>query len=130
MDFVYDVDLVARRGGREHDLLLDHAHIVDSGVAGSVYLNDVQTAAFCYAPAVVALVARVCRGTVNAVERLCKKSCTCGLSDTSRSAEQIRMGDPALLDRVLQGGDDEFLTDQVLEFLRSFACSSHFVSHM
>ena len=96
MDFVDDVDLVARGGGREHDLFLYHAHIVDSGVAGSVYLYDVKAAALCNPAAVVAFVAWLCRGAVNAVEGLCKKPCAGGLSDTPRTAEQIGMGDAAL----------------------------------
>ena len=46
VDFVDDVDLVARRDRGVAHRLDDLAHVVDAGVAGGVHLDDVDMAAF------------------------------------------------------------------------------------
>jgi hypothetical protein len=46
VNFVDDVDLVARRDGGIAHRLDDLAHVVDAGVAGRVHLDHVDVAAF------------------------------------------------------------------------------------
>lgn len=67
VDFVYDVNLVARRSWREENFLFDGAYVVDAGVAGAVYFYDVQTAAFGNASAVIAYATGGSGGAVDAV---------------------------------------------------------------
>jgi hypothetical protein len=85
VNFVDDVDLVARRNGSIAHRLDDLAHVVDAGVAGRVHLDHVDMAPFGNRTARLALAARVDRRAAlpigaDAVERLGDQARGAGLA--------------------------------------------------
>ena len=119
VDFVDDVDLELRRGGRVLAGLAQLAHLFHAVVAGAVDLEHVERPAFrdLLAPGIVV-------GEVNArsgrgVQTLGEDAGEGGLARAARAGEQIGVGDAARLDRVGQRACDVVLTHDVLETLRA-----------
>ena len=86
-----------------------------------VDLDDVDILAGIDGHAAIALAAGRRRRLVGreAVERLGEDSRHRGLADAARAGEQIRMGDPAGLDGVLERLRNRVLPDHVVEGLRT-----------
>ena len=130
VDFVDDVDLVARRNRRIAHRLDDLAHIVDAGVAGGVHLDHVDVAALGDRPARLTDPARVDRRPPlpvrpDTVQRLGDQPRGAGLADPAHPGHQERMRQPLARDRVGQRGDHRILPDQLRERLRAVLAREH-----
>ena len=105
VDFVDDVDLVARADRGVANRLDDLADVVDAGVRGGVHLDHVDVPALGDRPARLAHAARVDRRPAlpvrpDAVERLGDQPRGRGLADPAHAGEQEGMGDPPARDGV------------------------------
>ena len=121
VDFVDDVDLVARPAGPILDVAADVADVVDAAVAGAVDLEHVHVLAGGDAAADVAHAAGRRRRAVFAVERLGEDAGRRGLADAAGAGEEVGVGDAVALEGVGQGAGDGFLADEVGEGLRPIA---------
>ena len=88
VDFVDDVDLVARSAGPKLHVLAQLADLVDAVVAGAVDFQDVDVFAGGDGLADVALVARRRRRPLHAVERLGQDAGGAGLADAARPVKR------------------------------------------
>ncbi len=132
VNFVDDVDLVARRNGGIAHRLDDLAHIVDAGVAGGVHLDHVDMAAFGDRDAGLAHAAGIDRRAAlpvrsDAVERLGDQPRGGGLADPAHAGHQEGMGQPLARDRIGQRPDHRILADQLGKGLRSVFARQHAV---
>jgi hypothetical protein len=130
VNFVDDVDLVARRNGSIAHRLDDLAHVVDAGVAGRVHLDHVDMAPFGNRTARLALAARVDRRAAlpigaDAVERLGDQARGAGLAHPAHAGHQKGMGQTVAPDGIGQGLDHGFLPDQRREGLRAILARQH-----
>jgi len=122
VNFVDDVDLVARRHRRIAHRFDDLADIVDAGVAGGVHLDHVDVPALGDRYAGLAHTAGIDRRPArsigaDAVQRLGNQPRGRGLADPPHAGEEKRMGQPIALDRVGQRLDHRILADQLREAL-------------
>ena len=129
--FVDDVDLVAGPGRAVDGVLPQLADLVDAVVRGPVDLDHVDVFARVDGDATAALEAGGRRGLLRlqAVQRLGEDSRHGGLADAAGAGEQIGVGDPAGLDRVLERPRDRLLPDDVVERLRAVLSCENGVSH-
>jgi hypothetical protein len=123
MDFVDDVDLVARRHGGIAHRLDNLAHIIDAGMAGGVHLDHVDMPPLGNRAARFAHPARIDRRSAlpvfaNAVQCLGDQPRGRRLADPAHPGHQECMGQPPPLDRVTQRLDHRVLTDQLAEIAR------------
>ena len=130
VDFVDDVDLVARGDRRIAHRLDDLAHVVDTGVAGRVHLDHVDVAALGDRHARLAHPAGVDRRPAlpvraDAVECLGDQPRSAGLAHPAYAGHQEGMGQPVPADRVGQGLDHRVLPDQRGECLRAVLAGEH-----
>ena len=130
VDFVDDVDLVARRDRGIAHRLDDLAHVVDPGVARGVHLDDVDMAPLGDRDARLAHPARVDRRPAlpvgaDAVERLGDQPRGRGLADPAHPGQQEGMRDPPAGDGIAQRGDHRVLPDQLAERLRPILAREH-----
>src|SRR4051812_30291361 len=105
MNFVDDVDLVARADKGIADRVDDLANVLDAGMRGGVHFDHVDMPSFSDRPAGLADVAWADRWTAltvraDAVERLGDKPRRRCLADPADAGEQERMRDPVALDGV------------------------------
>ncbi len=121
VDFVDDVDLVARPGRAILGILPQVAHVVDAVVARPVDLLDVEILAGRNCPADFAFAARRGGRPVDAVQRLGEDAGSAGLADAARPGEEIGVRHPAALDGVAERLRDRLLADQLAELLRPIA---------
>ena len=129
--FVEDVDLeaVPRRaiaGG-----LAKFADLVDAAVGGGVdfdYIDGISGADF---GAGLANAARFRHGLVgrSAVERHGQDARDGGLADAAVAAEDVAVGGTSLLDGVLQGAGNVFLSDDLGELLRTVFARQNLIAH-
>ncbi len=132
VDFVDDVDLVARADRGVAHRLDDLAHVVDAGVAGGVHLDHVDVAAFGDGDARLAHAARIDRRPAlpvgpDAVERLGDQPRGRGLADPAHAGHQEGMRQPLALDRVGERAHHRLLADQLGEGLRAVLAGEHAV---
>ena len=129
-------------GSREHVYLVDDKHLVFTHlwwhsrllhqsldmlhaiVAGGVKFKDIQRALLSESLTALAFSASVTvRARVGAVYDLGKDTCASGLSDTSRTAEQVSMSELARCHRILQSGGECLLSHYGSEGHRAvFSC--------
>ncbi len=124
VDFVDDVDLVARRNRRIAHRLDDLAHVVDAGMGGGIHLDHVDMAPLGDRAARLAGAAGADRRPAapvraDAVQRLGDQPRGRGLADPAHAGEQERMGQPVALDRIGQRLHHRLLADQLVEPLRT-----------
>jgi hypothetical protein len=122
VDFVDDVDLVARRDGRIAHRLDDLAHVVDAGVAGGVHLDDVDVAPLGYGHTRFTPTSRdrwwaALPVRADAVQRLGDEPRGRRLADAAHPGEQKGVSEAVALDRVAEGADHRVLPDQLREAL-------------
>jgi hypothetical protein len=118
---VDDVDLVATARGPEEGLLPQVTGVVHTTVGRGVDLDDVDgTGAVAREVlAGLALAAGRGRGPLLAVQTAGQDARARGLSAASRPAEQVRVIDPVVPQRLLQRVGDMFLPDDLGERLRA-----------
>jgi hypothetical protein len=126
---VDDVDLAAGGLRQVADLVAEVANVLDAVVAGAVDLDHVDRAALGDRGALVAHVARVDRRAFDAHQALGEQARGGGLAEASPAAEEVRVMDPVVGDRVGQGAGDVLLTDQVREALRAVLACEDDVGH-
>ena len=96
VDFVDDIDLVARLVGGIVDLLPQVADIVDAAVAGGINLDHIQGPALGDGLAHGAGIARLALAVGEAVDRLGQDARGAGLAGAARAAEEIGVRDAPL----------------------------------
>ena len=129
MHFVDDVDLEFPLGRRVTNVLAQLAHLFDAVVARAVDLEHVETVAAGDFLAAVAHAAGRDGRPVHAVERLGQDARGRGLADAARADEKIGVGEPILLDRVLERARDVLLADEVVERLRPIFSRENLIAH-
>ena len=133
VNFVDDVDLVARGDRGVAHGLDDLAHVVDAGMAGGIHLDHVDMAPLGDGAARFANAARVDRRSAlpvraDAVQRLGDQPRGGGLAHPAHAGHQKGVGQPVALDRIRQRLDHRVLTDQRIEALRAIFACEHAVS--
>jgi hypothetical protein len=103
--------------------------VVDTVVAGTINLDDIETVAGCNLAAVIAFAAWRDRGSFHAIERLCQNSRGRCFSDTAWADEQVRVSKAILRDRVFQRARDVRLAHQVVESLGPIFSGENLVTH-
>ncbi len=118
---VDDVDLVPAARGPEEGLLPQVTGVVHTTVRGGVDLDDVERAGAVAreVAAGLALAARRRRGPLLAVQTAGQDPGAGGLPAAARTAEQVRVIDPVVPQRLLQRVGDVFLPDDLGERLRA-----------
>ena len=124
MDFVDDVDLVARRHGGIAHGLNDFAHVVHAGMAGGVHFHHVDMAAFGNCPAGFADAAGVDGRAAlpvraDAVQGFCDQARGRRLADAAHPGHQKGMRQSPAPDRIAQRLDHSILPDEFAEAARS-----------
>ena len=89
VDFVYDVDLVAGLVGSIVDLLTETPDIINTGVAGGINFDDVQSPGLGYCLAHRARIARLTITITKTVHRLSQNACRAGLTRSSWATKKI-----------------------------------------
>lgn len=121
MGLVDDVDLVAAARGSEERLLAQLTGVVHTTVRRGVDLDDVDGTRTVASEilAGLALPAGGRRGALLAVQTAGQDARARGLAAASRPAEQVRVIDPVVPQRLLQRVGDMFLPDDLGERLRA-----------
>src|SRR4030042_646709 len=94
MHFVYYVNLVPGHIGGEIHLFTQVTDLVDTAIAGSVDLHQIQGVAVGDGLAHGTAIARLPPAVVQAIYRLSQGAGSAGLTGTSRAAEKISMCHP------------------------------------
>ena len=133
VDFVEDIDLVARLHRRVADRVVDLAHVVDAVVRGRVHLDHVEVPAFHDRLAVHAqhrhLDGRACDRAVGqlVIERTREDARGGGLADAAHAGEDPGLRDAPGLERVRDRAHHRVLADQVVEIRRPVFARQHAV---
>ena len=119
---VDDINLVARRDGAITHAVDNLADVVHTGVAGGIHLHHIDMPVLGDRAAIVANPARIDRGatgTVNTytVETLGDDPRRGRLADTTYPGQNEGVRQTPLVQRVLQGADERFLTYEIVEAL-------------
>ena len=128
VDFVDDVDLVARRDRRIAHSLDDLAHVVDTCMARRVHFDDIDMAPFGNRAARLALAAGADRRATlpvgaDTVERLGDQPRGRGLADPAHAGHQEGMRQPIPCNGIGERAYHRFLPDKFGKGLRAvFAC--------
>ncbi len=121
VDFVDDVDLVARAGRRIAHAVVDLAHVVDAGMGRGVHFQHVHVPAFHDRLAMHArhrhVDGRALHRSVRqlVIQRPGENPRRGGFSDPAHAGEDPGLRNPPGLERVRNGPDHGVLADQVLE---------------
>ncbi|SFY51374.1 hypothetical protein STEPF1_04631 [Streptomyces sp. F-1] len=120
---VDDVDLVPAAGRSEEGLLAQLTGVVHATVGGGVDLDDVDGARAVarQVPARLALAARGRGGALLTVQAAGEDARAGGLPASTRPAEQVRVIDPVVPQRLLQRVGDMLLPDDLGKGLRTVA---------
>src|SRR5579871_3279880 len=121
MDFIDDVDFVARAAGTILDILANLADLIDPAIACAIDFEDVDVFAGSDALANLAGITRSGRRPAHTVEGLGQDPRRGGLADAARPGKQVGVGDTVTFECVHQGLSHWFLPDQVRKLLRSIA---------
>ena len=127
--FVDHVDLVFSLDRRITNVVAQLAHLFDAVVARAVDLEHIETVAARDFLTAVADPAGCHGRPVNAVERLSENARGGGLADPARPDEKIGVGQPILLDGVLERTRDVFLADEIVKCLRPVLPRENLVAH-
>ena len=119
VNFVDDVDLVGAFGGRKAHPFPDFPDLVDAPVGRAVDLDDVHGGTLGDAPARRALVARLGRGPLDAVEPLRQQPRQRRLARAPWAREKVRVGDALLRQGVGERAHDVGLPGHVGKGLRA-----------
>ena len=115
MDFVHDINFFLQLGRGIDSLIAEVTDAVDAGIGGGVQLKNVGRTAVVDAAAGFALVARVAVDRLETVGRLGQNACAGRFARAARTAEQIRMGEPAERSLIFQRARDVFLADHIVK---------------
>src|SRR5262249_32431447 len=121
MNFIDNIDLVARAAGAVLDVAADLAPFVNAAVAGAVDLEHVDVIAAGDALADFALAAGRRGRAVDAVERFRQDAGRGRFADAAGAGEEVGVGDAVAFQGVGQGAGDGVLADEVGEGLRPVA---------
>ncbi len=121
VDFVDDVDLVARAGRRIAHAVVDLAHVVDAGMRGGVHLQHVHVPAFHDRLAMHAqrrhVDGRPLHRTVRqfVIQRAGENPRRGGFADAAHPGQDPGLRNPSGLERIRNGADHGVLADQIVE---------------
>jgi len=127
--FVDQINLITALGRRITNVLPQLTHIFYAVVARSVDLDDVQTVAGSYLPAVIAFSAWRDGRAFNAIERLGQNPGSRCFAYTARPDKEIGVGKPILRDRIFQRTRYVRLPNQIIESLGSILSGENLVTH-
>ena len=127
--FVDHVDFVLSLDRRITNVVAQLAHLFDAVVARAVDLKHIETVAARDFLTAVAYPAGCHGRPVNAVECFSQNARGGCLADSARPDEKIGVGQPILLDRVLERTRDVFLADEIVERLRPVFSRKNLVTH-
>ena len=119
MDFVDNIDLIARLVGRIVDLLAKVADVVNAGVAGGINLNEINRATVVYCLAQGAGITRLTLAISKAVYRFGQDTTGAGLAGAAWTAEEIGVRYPTAAQGIKQCLGDMLLTNYFGEGLRT-----------
>jgi hypothetical protein len=131
VDFVDDVDLVARRDRRIAHRLDDLAHVVDAGMAGGVHLDHVDVPALgdrdgrARTPRTASIVGPPCPSGPMQLSALAISRAVEVLPTPRTPVSRKACARPIALDRVAQRGDHRILADQLGKGLRAIFAGEH-----
>ena len=129
MHFVDQIDLVTPLGGCVSDVLTELPDVVDTVVAGTINLDDIETVSCGDLAAVIAFAAWRHGRSLHAIERLCQNSRGRCFSDTAWADEQVRVSKAILRDRIFQRARNVRLSHQIVECLRPIFPGENLVTH-
>ena len=132
VDFIDNINLVARRDRRIAHRLDNFAHVVHPGVAGGVHFDHIDMPPLGNRHAGIADPARIDRRAAlligaNTVKRLGDQPCGTGLAHPAHAGHQEGMGQPVALDRIAQRLHHRVLAEQLGERLRAVFAREHAV---
>ncbi len=130
VDFVNDVDLELRAGGRVFAGLAQLADLLDAVVAGAVNFQHVERAALGDFLAARVVVVEVHLRAAGAVEAFGEDAGDGGLAGAARAAEQVGVRDALLLDGMGERLRDVLLPDDIREALRAVFAGNDLISHL
>ena len=113
MDFVDDVDLQPPLGGHVARSLAQGAHVVDAGIRGAIYLDDIDRTPGRDLLAGFAHATGIRRGSLLTAQGLGQNPRRAGLAHPARAREQKGVMDAIPGDGVGQRARDVFLPDQL-----------------
>src|SRR5699024_7906628 len=119
MNLVDNVHLILSAGGTVSHLLADLTDIIDAVVGSGVDLYHIHGRARLDGAARLTFIARTAVFRMLTVDCLCEDLRHCGLSGSSRSAEEVRMSDAVCLHLILQCCHNVFLSLDVLKSVRA-----------
>ena len=121
MGLVENINFEAVAGGAVAGGLAQFANFVDAAVGGGVDLDDVHGVSGANFGAGFADAARLGHWVVFRAAIQCggQNARDRGLADAAVAAENVAVGGASLLDGVLEGAGDVFLSDDFGEFLRT-----------
>ena len=131
VDFVDDVDLVARAGRRIAHAVVDLAHVVDAGMGGRVHLQHVHMPAFHDRLAMHArhrhMDGRSLHRSIRqfVIQRAGQNPRRGGFSDAAHAGQDPGLRNPPGLERVRNRADHGVLADQVIETGRAVFARQH-----
>ena len=129
MYFVDQVDLEATARRRILHIVEQIPRIVDFGLGGCVDLDQIDKSAFVNLPTRTAFAAWRRGDAGLAIECFGQDPCNCGLANTARSREQIRVVQAAGLQRVDQGLQHVLLTNRVGKVFRPPFAGQNEIGH-
>jgi len=100
MHFVDYIDFITQDIRRIVDPLLKVIHIIDTAIAGFVYLDNIQCAAPINSSAGFTGIARFSFNRVFAIDCFSEDACGACLAAAARSAEQVSMGNPIVFNGI------------------------------
>ncbi len=130
MRFVDDEDAVPVARRLELRDVAQLADVVNAGVGGGVDLADIEVDALGDLAADRALVARLGRRALHAVQRFGQDPGRGGLADTADAGEEVGVMDAIAFNRILERADDGILTDDVAEGLRPVFARQRLIGHV
>src|SRR5688572_11021316 len=130
MDFINDVNLVARAGRGVSAGFAKFADLLHAVVAGAVNFEHVQRAAFSDFLAARIIFVEVDFGAVGAIEAFGENSRDGGFAGAAWTAEQVGMSDPLLFNGARKGLRNMLLAYHILEALRPIFSSYDLIRHV
>ena len=129
MDFVDDINFVARLRRRVAHVFAQLAHLFDAVVTRAVDFENVERIAGRNFLTVVASPVRSdCRPFL-AIERLRQNAGGRSFPNPAGTDEKVSMREAILGDRILERARDVRLADQIVERLRTIFAGENFVTH-
>jgi hypothetical protein len=119
MNFVNNVYLMPDFGRRVFNFVPDVPDFFDPAIGGGVNFKNVHDRTFRYTPTRGTFITRFGSRAIQAIYGFCHDFGNAGFAGSPRPVKQVRMGNAAFTQRILQCLYDVLLADHILKSLRS-----------